>query len=75
MAKQRSPIGNEDFNFVRCTHCGFPCNLGRDKIRDGNGQNYFELTHTQDQAPDDSTVSFGCPQCGKGDYRTTNKVG
>ena len=70
----RTPIGNEDFQYVDCTHCGFPCKLDRDKIKDGNGNSYFEQSHTQTQAPYDSIVKFGCPFCGKGDY-TKNKIG
>lgn len=68
MGNRRTPIGNEDYQFTRCTHCGFPCYYNRDKIRDGNGKRFSEIAHTQDQAPDDTTISFGCPQCGKGDY-------
>jgi|FLOH01.1.fsa_nt_gi hypothetical protein len=64
----RNTTGNEDFQYVKCTNCGFPCKLGRDKIREGNGNSYYELSHTQTQAPDDWTVSFGCPQCGRGNY-------
>jgi hypothetical protein len=29
----RNTTGNEDFQYVKCTNCGFPCKLGRDKIK------------------------------------------
>lgn len=72
MAKTRQPIGNEDVNKVRCTRCNFECDLKRDKRKQGLGYKYFTLAGVTSQAqyPDDWTVSFGCPQCGKGDYDT-----
>jgi len=66
--KTRTPIGNEDSEFVRCVRCGFPCNLSRDKVKAGNGNVYFDYTHTQDQAPNDFRSTFGCPKCGRGEY-------
>ena len=69
MGKRRRPIGNEDVGRLRCKRCNFPCLLTRDKISPGLGLSYTPLTGiTQDQAPDDHTVKFGCPQCGKGEY-------
>ena len=72
MAKTRTPIGNEDVNFVRCTRCKFPCKLDRDKQRPGNGNVYSTLSGvvSQTQYPDDWVVTFGCPQCGRGEYAT-----
>ncbi len=68
--KERSPIGNEDIDVFRCKRCDFPCDLSRDKIRPGLGLSYTTLTGvvTQTQYPDDHTVTFGCPQCGTGEY-------
>ena len=70
MAKTRTPIGNEDSDYIRCSYCNFYCLLTRDKRFDGNGNSYTTLTGvvSQEQYPDDWTVKFGCPQCGKGDY-------
>ena len=64
MAKTNNPIGNEDFDYVRCTRCNFPCLLTRDKINPGNGMVYTDSA----TGPDEFTSTFGCPQCGRGDY-------
>lgn len=70
MARTRIPSGNEDTDFVKCRRCGFPCKLSRDKIKPGNGKVFTTLTGvvSQTQYPDNWTVTYGCPQCGRGDY-------
>ena len=68
MARSRTPIGNEDVDKYRCTRCGFPCDLKRDKINPGNGNVYTTVSSSQTSTPDDGTPAFGCPQCGRGDY-------
>jgi len=75
MSKSQIPRGNEDTNMVCCTRCGFPCDLSRDKQKQGHGYSYFTLAGVGSQAqyPDDWAVAFGCPQCGKGDYNTNLK--
>jgi len=70
MGKTRTPSGNEDTTFFRCTRCGFPCNTDRDKTGSGSGLTYVAVTHTQDQCPDDPVVVAGCPFCGTKAYKT-----
>ena len=64
MSRTRTPSGNEDTTFGRCSRCGFPVNTDRDKTGDGSGVRYSAITHTATTAPDNPVVIAGCGFCG-----------
>ncbi len=64
----RTPSGNEDTTFARCTRCGFPVKTDRDKTGPGSGVRYEAITHTAATAPDNPVVFSGCPFCGSRNY-------
>lgn len=55
---------NEDYNFDRCSFCGFPLDKSRDKTAQTAQISYSAPVATDPAAPYDFTIKAGCPFCG-----------